>query len=60
MMCLTLEFWRLFLFSLVNLIKQISKGNVEYALSELGETLRPILDSMAAWGTAYKANSTDT
>lgn len=33
---------------------------VEYALSELGETLRPILDSMAAWGTAYKENSADT
>lgn len=28
---------------------------VEYALSELGETMRPILDSMAAWGTEYKA-----
>ncbi len=33
---------------------------VEYALSELGETLRPILDSMAAWGQSYKANITDT
>ena len=32
---------------------------VEYALSELGETLRPILDSMAAWGEAYKTNSTN-
>ena len=32
---------------------------VEYALSELGETLRPILDSMAEWGEAYKANLTD-
>ena len=28
---------------------------VEYALSELGETLRPILDTMEAWGTGYKA-----
>jgi len=28
---------------------------VEYALSELGETMRPILNSMAAWGTEYKA-----
>ena len=27
---------------------------VEYALSELGETLRPILDSMEVWGLAYK------
>ena len=27
---------------------------VEYSLSELGETMRPILDSMKAWGEAYK------
>lgn len=27
---------------------------VEYALSELGESMRPIMESMAAWGTAYK------
>ena len=27
---------------------------VEYALSELGGTLRPILDSMEAWGLSYK------
>ncbi len=27
---------------------------VEYALSELGETLKPILDSMAEWGQSYK------
>ncbi len=27
---------------------------VEYALSSLGETMRPILDSMAQWGTAYQ------
>ena len=27
---------------------------VEYALSELGESLRPILDAMLAWGNAYK------
>lgn len=27
---------------------------VEYSLSELGETMRPILDAMAEWGTAYK------
>ena len=29
---------------------------VEYSLSELGETLRPILDAMQAWGTEYKQN----
>lgn len=28
---------------------------VEYALPELGESLKPILDSMRAWGEAYKA-----
>lgn len=28
---------------------------VEYALSELGETMRPILDAMEAWGRDYKA-----
>lgn len=27
---------------------------VEYALSELGESMRPILDSMQAWGEGYK------
>ena len=27
---------------------------VEYALSDLGESMRPIIESMAAWGTAYK------
>ena len=27
---------------------------VEYALSELGETMRPILESMQAWGENYK------
>ena len=27
---------------------------VEYALSELGESMRPILDSMQLWGEAYK------
>lgn len=29
---------------------------VEYALSELGETMRPILDAMKEWGTNYKEN----
>ena len=28
---------------------------VEYSLSELGETLRPILNSMQSWGENYKA-----
>ncbi|MDR1469702.1 MAG: helix-turn-helix transcriptional regulator [Spirochaetaceae bacterium] len=28
---------------------------VEYSLSELGETLRPIIEVMEKWGTAYKA-----
>ena len=27
---------------------------VEYALSELGESMRPIIQSMEAWGKAYK------
>lgn len=27
---------------------------VEYALNELGETLRPILDAMEAWGVNYQ------
>lgn len=30
---------------------------VEYALSELGESMRPILDAMEQWGTAYKAQA---
>jgi DNA-binding HxlR family transcriptional regulator len=29
---------------------------VEYALSELGESLRPILDAMEMWGNEYKRN----
>lgn len=27
---------------------------VEYALSDLGKTFKPILDSMVEWGNAYK------
>lgn len=27
---------------------------VKYALSDLGQTLKPILDSMVEWGNAYK------
>lgn len=29
---------------------------VVYALSELGESMRPIFNSMAQWGTEYKKN----
>lgn len=29
---------------------------VEYCLSEVGETMRPIIKSMEAWGTDYKQN----
>ena len=29
---------------------------VEYALSPLGESMRPIMDAMERWGIAYKAN----
>ena len=29
---------------------------VEYALSELGESLKPILDAMSAWGESYKSS----
>lgn len=29
---------------------------VEYALSELGESMRPILQAMETWGKAYKKN----
>ncbi len=29
---------------------------VEYALSELGESMRPIIMSMEAWGKNYKSN----
>lgn len=31
-----------------------SPPRVEYALSELGETMRPIMKEMEQWGTAYK------
>ena len=27
---------------------------VEYALSELGETMRPVLDALEAWGRGYQ------
>ncbi len=29
---------------------------VEYSLSELGQSMRPIIQAMEAWGTAYKQN----
>lgn len=29
---------------------------VEYSLSELGESMRPILDSMEQWGLSYQKN----
>lgn len=30
---------------------------VEYALSELGQSMRPILDAMERWGSAYQADA---
>ena len=33
---------------------------VEYALSELGESMRPILDAMYNWGEEYKKSSPDS
>jgi len=29
---------------------------VEYSLSEIGETMRPIIKAMETWGTEYKQN----
>ena len=29
--------------------------HVEYALNEVGESLRPVMKAMEAWGTYYKA-----
>lgn len=29
---------------------------VEYSLSDLGKTLKPILDAMSCWGADYKSN----
>lgn len=31
---------------------------VEYTLTETGYSLRPVLDAMVAWGTAYKEMNT--
>lgn len=33
---------------------------VEYALSELGETMRPILDAMEQWGAGYRSVVTES
>ena len=33
---------------------------VEYALSELGESMRPIINSMEAWGISYKETIANT
>lgn len=30
---------------------------VEYALSELGDSMRPIIDAMEAWGIEYKSRT---
>ena len=30
---------------------------VEYTLTDLGRSLKPILDAMQSWGEAYKANA---
>lgn len=30
--------------------------HVEYSLSEIGETMRPVIKSMEVWGTEYKQN----
>ena len=30
---------------------------VEYSLTELGRSLKPILDAMSAWGQGYKAQT---
>lgn len=30
---------------------------VEYSLTELGKSLKPILDAMSTWGEAYKAQN---
>ena len=41
---------------LVNLMVYVEvPPRVEYSLTELGKSLKPILDSMRAWGEAYKA-----
>jgi DNA-binding HxlR family transcriptional regulator len=39
---------------IVRTVYQEVPPRVEYSLSELGESMRPILESMQAWGTNYK------
>ena len=50
----SIDFWELD--SLVRNRKVYAEvpPRVEYALSDIGESMRPIIESMAAWGTAYK------
>ena len=33
---------------------------VEYSLTELGQSLGPVLDAMDAWGTSYKERLRET
>ncbi len=33
---------------------------VEYSLTDLGKSLKPILDAMRSWGEGYKAKTDDT
>ena len=33
---------------------------VEYTLTEIGYSLKPILDAMVAWGTEYKQKTAET
>jgi len=44
--------WKLLIIR--NLLYPEVPPRVEYSLSELGLTLKPILDSMVEWGNAYK------
>lgn len=34
-------------------------SHVEYSLSEIGESMRPIIEAMESWGTAYKQSIGD-